>query len=174
MVYAVSQGRDGLRDAWPNLYSEQEAATAAAEEMIRIGSSRADFGWPYCYYDYLKQERRLAPEYGGDKQRTDRCDRLIQPIVAFPAHWAPMGLLFYTGTMFPPEYRTGAFIAFHGSGARAPFPEEGYQVVFLQFKNGMAAEDTISRQVSPAAWSPRRAPSIAPSVWPRGRMGRST
>ena len=143
MVYAVSQGRDGLRDAWPNLYSDQEAATTAAEEMIRVASSRADFGWPYCYYDYLKQERRLAPEYGGDKQRTDRCDRLIQPIVAFPAHWAPMGLLFYTGTMFPAPYRTGAFIAFHGSGARAPFPEEGYQLVFLQFKNGMAAEDTI-------------------------------
>ena len=143
MLYAVSQGRDGLRDAWPNLYSEQEAATAAAEEMIRIASYRADFGWPYCYFDYLKQERRLAPEYGGDKQRTDRCDRLIQPIVAFPAHWSPMGLLFYTGTMFPPQYRTGAFIAFHGSAARAPFPEEGYHVVFLQFKDGMAAEDTI-------------------------------
>ena len=143
MVYAVSQGRDGLHDAWPSLYSEQEAATAAAEEMIRIASYRADFGWPYCYYDYLKQERRLAPEYGGDKERTDRCDRLIQPLIAFPAHWSPMGLLFYTGTMFPPQYRGGAFIAFHGSAARAPFPEEGYQVVFLGFKDGMAAEDTI-------------------------------
>ena len=143
MVYAVSQGRDGLHDAWPNLYSDQDAANAAAEEMIRIASSRADFGWPYCFYDYIKQERILAPEYGGDKQRTDRCDRLIQPIVTFPAHWSPMGLLFYTGTSFPPEYRTGAFIAFHGSAARAPFPEEGYHVVFLQFKDGMAAEDTI-------------------------------
>jgi glucose/arabinose dehydrogenase len=84
----------------------------------------------------------LAPEYGGDKQQIGRCDRLIQPLIAFPAHWAPMSVLFYTGKMFPAEYRGGAFVAFHGSAYRAPLPQEGYQVVFLRFKEGLAADYT--------------------------------
>jgi glucose/arabinose dehydrogenase len=142
MVYAVSHGRDGLHDSWPALYSEEENATAAAEEMIRLAATRPDFGWPYCYYDYLKAQRVLAPEYGGDKQQIGRCDRLIQPLIAFPAHWAPMSVLFYTGKMFPAEYRGGAFVAFHGSAYRAPLPQEGYQVVFLRFKDGLAADYT--------------------------------
>jgi glucose/arabinose dehydrogenase len=142
-VYAVSHGRDALHEFWPAIYSEADGASGAAEEMIRIAASRADFGWPYCYYDYLKQERLLAPEYGGEKTESARCDRLIQPLIAFPPHWAPMALLFYTGSMFPPMYRSGAFIAFHGSAHRSPFPEEGYHVVFLEFKDGIAAADTV-------------------------------
>ncbi len=141
MVYAVSHGRDGLHESWPSLYSDEESATAAGEEMIRIATTRnPDFGWPYCYYDYLKQQRVVAPEYGGDKSTAGRCARLIQPLIAFPAHWAPMAMLFYSGKMFPPQYRGGAFIAFHGSAHRAPLPEDGYEIVFLQFKEGLAAD----------------------------------
>jgi glucose/arabinose dehydrogenase len=140
-IYAVSHGRDRLHDLWPNVYSPEEAATLPAEEMIRITTVRADFGWPYCYYDYLKQERALAPEYGGDKAQPGRCDRMIQPLIAFPAHWAPMSMLFYTGAMFPPAYRTGVFIAFHGSAYRSPFPQEGYQVIYLDFTRDNLAGD---------------------------------
>ncbi len=143
MIYAVSHGRDALHDHWPELYSPEESASAAAEQMIRVASTRADYGWPYCYYDYLKGERVVAPEYGGDKQRSDRCDRQIQPLITFPAHWAPMSIQFYTGKMFPASYQGGAFIAFHGSADRAPLPQEGYQVVFLQFKEGLAADYTV-------------------------------
>ena len=49
----------------------------------------------------------------------------------FPAHWAPNGLTFYEGDMFPARYRNGAFIAFHGGFDRAPLPNEGYKVMFL-------------------------------------------
>jgi glucose/arabinose dehydrogenase len=143
MVYAVSHARDGFHDLWPAMFSEEENAVAGAEEMIRIQTARADFGWPYCYYDYNKAARVLAPEYGGDKQRTDRCDRLIQPLVAFPAHWAPMAMVFYSGKMFPASYQGGAFIAFHGSAFRAPLAQEGYHVVFQQFKNGMAGDYSV-------------------------------
>ncbi|MEP6494907.1 MAG: sorbosone dehydrogenase [bacterium] len=142
-VQAVSHGRDALHDLWSSVYTPEEAALLPAEEMIRIAAARADFGWPYCYYDFLKSQRVLAPEYGGDKQRDDRCDRLIQPLIAFPAHWAPMSLLFYTGKMFPAEYQGGAFIAFHGSAVRAPLPQEGYHVVFLKFKDGLAADYSV-------------------------------
>ncbi len=143
MVYAVSHARDGFHDLWPAMYSDEENAIAGAEEMIRIAAARADFGWPYCYYDYNKAARVLAPEYGGDKQRTDRCDRLIQPLVAFPAHWAPMAMVFYSGKMFPASYQGGAFIAFHGSAFRAPLAQEGYHLVFQQFKNGMAGDYSV-------------------------------
>jgi glucose/arabinose dehydrogenase len=142
MIYAVSDGRDALHDLWPKLYSTEENASEPAEEMVRLQSARADFGWPYCYYDYLKQQRVVAPEYGGDKTRTDRCDRLIQPLVVFPAHWSPMAMVFYNGKMFPEQYRGGAFIAFHGSSQRAPLAEEGFVVVFQQFKDGMAGDYT--------------------------------
>lgn len=137
-VVGVSHGRDGLREGWPSLYSDAAAAEAAGEEMFRVASARADFGWPYCYFDYLKAVRRLAPEYGGDGESTARCERYIQPLVAFPAHWSPMSILFYSGKMFPEEYRRGAFIAFHGSAYRHPLPEEGYEVVFLHMKDGLA------------------------------------
>jgi glucose/arabinose dehydrogenase len=33
--------------------------------------------------------------------------------------------------MFPPEYRGGAFVAFHGSWNRSPLPQDGYKVVFV-------------------------------------------
>ena len=141
-VYAVSHGRDGLHDAWPSIYSDVDAATGAWEEMIRITTIRADFGWPYCYYNGLKLTRYVAPEYGGDKQRTDRCERMIQPLIAFPAHWAPMSMLFYTGKMFPASYKSGAFVAFHGSAKRSPLPEEGYEIAFVRFKDGYAVEHT--------------------------------
>jgi len=142
-VQAVSHARDALHDLWPSAYTAEEAAIIPAEEMIRIAAARADFGWPYCYYDYLKSKRVLAPEYGGDKQRADRCDRLIQPLIVFPAHWAPMSLLFYAGKMFPAEYQGGAFIAFHGSAYRGPLPQEGYDVIFLKFKDGLAADYSV-------------------------------
>ena len=36
----------------------------------------------------------------------------LDPVAAYPAHMAPNGLLFYTGSQFPQKYKNGAFIAF--------------------------------------------------------------
>lgn len=143
LVYGASHDRDGLHDLFPSIYTPEEAATLPADELFRIATSRADFGWPYCYYDYLKGTRVLAPEYGGNKQAVGRCERLIQPLVAFPAHWSPMSILFYTGKMFPVAYRTGAFVAFHGSAYRAPLPQEGYHIVFIQFTGAIPGDYQI-------------------------------
>ncbi len=143
MIYAAAHDRDGLHEYWPNLFSAEESATLPAEELIRLQTTKADFGWPYCYYDYVRQRRVLAPEYGGDKSRTDRCDRLIQPLMVYPAHWSPMSMVFYTGKMFPAKYQGGAFIAFHGSSQRSPLAEEGYQVVFQEFKDGLAGDYSV-------------------------------
>jgi len=42
-------------------------------------------------------------------------------LAAFPAHWGPNGMVFYDKKQFPPRYRNGVFIAFHGSWDRAPY-----------------------------------------------------
>ncbi|NBR72951.1 MAG: sorbosone dehydrogenase [Flavobacteriia bacterium] len=57
----------------------------------------------------------------------------------FPAHWAPNDLLFYQGDQFPPRYKNGAFVAFHGSTNRSPYPQAGYVVAFVPFKEGKPA-----------------------------------
>lgn len=75
----------------------------------------------------------LAPEYGGDGSRVGRCNGVREPLLGFPAHWAPNGLLFYDGEQFPEQYRGSAFIAFHGSWDRAPLPQGGYNVVVVPF-----------------------------------------
>ena len=48
-------------------------------------------------------------------------------------------MLFYNGTQFGAKYRGGAFIAFHGSGSRAPLPQGGYNVVFQPMRDGKAS-----------------------------------
>jgi mono/diheme cytochrome c family protein len=56
-----------------------------------------------------------------------------KPVIAFPAHWAPLQMTLYTGTQFPEKYRGGMFVAFHGSWNRAPRSQAGYKVVFIPF-----------------------------------------
>ena len=92
-------------------------------------------GWPFMYYDGVQNKKIVAPEYGGDKKK-EADAKYLDPAVAFPAHMAPNGLLFYTGNMFPEKYKNGAFIAFHGSWNRAPEPQKGFFVVFQPFKDG--------------------------------------
>ena len=129
-LYAVVHGRDQLHQLFPELYDETEGAEKPAEEFIRIDRGD-DFGWPYCSYDPLERRKELAPEYGGDDAVAGRCEQAEDPIHGFPGHWAPNGLLFYSGSSFPARYRGGAFIAFHGSWNRAPLPQGGYNVTFL-------------------------------------------
>ncbi|MFC4871654.1 PQQ-dependent sugar dehydrogenase [Negadavirga shengliensis] len=139
-VYAVQHGRDMLHGLFPDMYSEEDNAEIPAEELFRL-SDGADFGWPYCYYDPLQDKRLVAPEYGGDRQKTDRCEGTEPPVMAFPGHWAPNDILFYTGDQFPERYKGGALIAFHGSWNRAPLEQKGYFVAFVPFENGEPVGD---------------------------------
>ncbi|HVF46460.1 MAG TPA: PQQ-dependent sugar dehydrogenase, partial [Pyrinomonadaceae bacterium] len=116
-LYGVQHGRDHLIENWPDLYTERQAAENAAEEFFHIEKD-ADYGWPYCYYSIEHQRKVLAPEYGGNGEAVGRCADNKDPLYAFPAHWAPNALLFYTGNQFPSHYKGGAFIAFHGSWFR--------------------------------------------------------
>lgn len=134
-LYAMQHGRDGFFQMFPELYNEEQSAELPAEEFLLVKKG-SNFGWPYCYYDQLQGKKILAPEYGGDAKKQDRCEGMDKPLIGFPGHWAPNGLLFYTGSMFPEKYKNGAFIAFHGSWNRAPLKQKGYNVVFVPFKDG--------------------------------------
>ncbi len=134
-LYVVQHGRDDLNRLYPDLYSIDESVELPAEEMFLVKKGM-DFGWPYCYYDHLQKKKVVSPEYGGDKKRSDRCNEKGMPIYAFPGHWGPNALLFYTADKFPAKYKNGAFIAWHGSWNRAPREQQGYFVTFLPFKNG--------------------------------------
>ena len=129
-LYGLQHGRDNLAQNWG--YPDSASANLPAEELFRMHAGD-DFGWPYCYYDGQRHRKVLGPEYGGDGDATGRCADKRDPIVAFPAHWAPNGLTFYTGRSFPERFHAGAFIAFHGSWNRAPLPQEGYNLVFQPF-----------------------------------------
>lgn len=134
-LHATVHGRDQLSGLWPDLFTDEESAEKPAEEFVRIDEGD-DFGWPYCYFDPATDTKVLAPEFGGDGAAVGRCADARDPLVDFPAHWAPNDLAFYDGSAFPAEYAGGAFIAFHGSWNRAPLPQAGYQVVFAPFEGG--------------------------------------
>ncbi len=132
-LFGVVHGRDQLSALWSEHFTEEESAEKPAEEFVRIDQGD-DFGWPYCYFDPTTDTKVLAPEYGGNGETVGRCALAENPLIDFPAHWAPNDLEFYTGTLFPLAYRGGAFVAFHGSWNRAPMPQAGYNVVFAPFQ----------------------------------------
>jgi glucose/arabinose dehydrogenase len=138
-LFATQHGRDQLSQNFPSLYKPEQGANEPAEELVQEYRG-ADFGWPECYYDYDQKKLVLAPEYGGDGgKKLGVCAQKQEPVAAFPAHWAPNDLLIYQGSQFPTAYTDGAFIAFHGSWNRAPFPQGGYNVVFQPLSAGKAA-----------------------------------
>lgn len=134
-LYVVQHGRDNLHSMWPNLYSPWDNAVLPAEEFGRVREG-SNFGWPYCYYDQFQEKKVLAPEFGGDGKTVGRCSEFDNPLVGFPGHFAPNDLKFYQGDQFPDHYKNGAFIAFHGSTIRNPYPQAGYFVAFVPYQNG--------------------------------------
>ena len=137
-LYIVMNNRDQLNTFWPDKFTAEDNANRPAEPMYRATGGE-NFGWPYCFYDYLQKKEVMNPEYGGDGKDVGKCASFTQPVAVFPAHWAPVDVAFYTGDQFPAKYKNGAFIAFHGSWNRGPLPQDGYNVVFQPFSNGKPA-----------------------------------
>ncbi|RAJ90882.1 glucose/arabinose dehydrogenase [Larkinella arboricola] len=135
-LFALQHGRDSFTRIWPDLYSPWQSAVLPSEEFFKV-TEGMDGGWPYYYYDQIQGKKVLNPEYGGDGKKEGKASEVAKPIIGFPGHWAPNDLVFYTGNQFPERYKNGAFIAFHGSTIRAPYPQSGYFVCFVPFKNGL-------------------------------------
>jgi glucose/arabinose dehydrogenase len=154
-LYIVMNNRDSIDQFWPDHFGAKDNETRPSEPMYRVDKQGDNFGWPYCFYDFTLKKQIVNPEYGGDGKDGGRCSQYKDPIAAFPAHWAPVDVMFYTGTMFPKKYQGGAFIAFHGSWNRSPAPQDGYNVTFQPFAgdkpsgqfevfaNGFAGKDPL-------------------------------
>lgn len=115
-LWASNNGRDLMGDDTP------------PETVYRVEEGM-DAGWPRCHSGRIPD-----PEFGFDSA----CDGVADPVVEMQAHSAPLGLTFYDGDLFPPEYRGDLFIAFHGSWNRSV--PTGYKVVRLDFTDGQPAE----------------------------------
>src|SRR5262249_37777700 len=92
------------------------------------------YGWPYSYIG-ANVDPRVKQE------KPDLVSRAIIPDVLLGSHVAPLQFAFYIGKQFPVSYRGGAFVAEHGSWNRAN--RSGYQVAFVGFKDGKAAQDPV-------------------------------
>lgn len=160
-LFGVVHGRDSLHELWPDLFTEAQRVEKPSEEFVLLERGD-DFGWPYCYHDPETATKYLGPEYGGDGRDIGRCASAKNPLIGFPAHWAPNGLVFYHGEQFPERYRGGAFVAFHGSWNRAPAPQAGYNVVFVP----MSGDDVTGE------WSVFADGFAGDNVSPQGADGR--
>jgi len=129
-IFVTQHGRDQLHTNWPDIIKDaDQEATLPSEELLLLKKD-GDYGWPFCYYDPFVKSLVLAPEYGGDGKTPGLCAQKSAPVAIFPAHWAPNDMVLYDNAQFPPRYRQGVFIAFHGSWNRAPYGQGGYNVVY--------------------------------------------
>lgn len=107
-LWFTDNGRDWVSDDLPN------------DELNRVSKIGEHFGYPYCHQGDLAD-----PKYGNDR----KCSEFTPPVYKQGPHIAGLGMKFYTGDMFPAEYKNGIFIAQHGSWNRAK--KLGYRVLFL-------------------------------------------
>ena len=107
-LWFTDNGRDWAGNAGPE------------DELNRIptGQEGANFGFPYCHADGVPDP---------DIKKPNACAGVILPAALTGPHSAGLGIKFYTGTMFPAEYRDVAFIARRGSWNREQ--KFGYDVV---------------------------------------------
>jgi glucose/arabinose dehydrogenase len=117
-IWAPENGRDWLGDDLP------------PEEILDLGNG-GDFGWPYCYGDRI-------PDLKYSRAAAQRCPSTIPPKVKLQAHSAPLGIAFYNADVFPREYRSDLFVAYHGSWNRS-IPT-GYKVVRVKLNDKQESE----------------------------------
>jgi glucose/arabinose dehydrogenase len=92
----------------------------------------ADYGWPYIYGEgkYNPADRPM-----GDTTYKEYLQKTTLPQLTYQAHAAPMSMAFYTGSLFPAEYKNDAFVAMRGSWNRSN--PSGYKIVRMHFENGV-------------------------------------
>lgn len=96
-LYFTDNGRDWLSEDLPE------------DELNRVTKTGQHFGFPYCH-----QGNFTDRDVGWGRS----CDDFTPPAALLGPHSAALGMRFYTGTMFPQEYRNAIFIARHGSWNR--------------------------------------------------------
>ncbi len=113
-VWCATNERDGLGNDLPPDYA------------TRVGEGKF-YGWPWYYIGDNQDPRH-------DGERADLKGKITVPDVLLQAHSAPLGIAFYDGDAFPPEYRGDGFVTLHGSWNRET--RTGYKVVRIVMKDG--------------------------------------
>ena len=114
-LWFTDNGRDWLGDDAP------------PDELDHAPRPGLDFGFPYCHGGDLPD-----PKFGRERP----CADFTPPAQKLGPHVASLGMRFYSGTMFPPEYRGRIFIAEHGSWNRSV--PTGYRVTMVTLDGGRA------------------------------------
>ena len=97
------------------------------DELNKAYEPGLHFGYPYCHAGYIQD-----PEFGAGHP----CDNYIPPVQKLAPHTASLGMKFYTGDMFPAEYRNQVLIAEHGSWNRTE--PIGYRVTLVKLDGNNA------------------------------------
>lgn len=116
-LWFTENGRDWMGD------------NAPPDELCKATKAGMHFGFPYCHGNNISD-----PEFG----KGHDCNDYVKPEIELGPHVAALGMKFYTGDMFPSEYREQIFIAEHGSWNRSE--PIGYRVMMVTLKDGKAAE----------------------------------
>jgi len=88
-------------------------------ELNRIAVEGSHFGFPFCHGTNIVEPE---PEFAA----LGTCDDSVAPARELGPHVAPLGMVIYDGSMFPPAYRGQVLIAEHGSWDRSE--KIGYRV----------------------------------------------
>ncbi|GAP34340.1 PQQ-dependent sugar dehydrogenase [Piscinibacter sakaiensis] len=105
-LWFTDHGRDWMGDDTPQ------------DELNRLSRPGLNFGFPYCHADGVPDR---------DLRKAGACDGVTRPVAEMGPHAAAMGVLFYTGSMFPAEYRNQLLVARKGSWNRSR--KSGFDVV---------------------------------------------
>ena len=117
-LWFTEHGRDWMGDDKPN------------DELNTVSKEGENFGYPFCHQGDIPDP--LDGKYAS-------CDQFTPPALKLGAHVAPLGLHFYTGNMFPAEYKNNLFIARHGSWNRTT--KQGYDLMRVTLDaNGKVAK----------------------------------
>ncbi len=124
-LYFTDNGRDWLGDNLP------------PDELNHAPKKGMHFGYPYYYGNNI-----VDPEFKEQPPITS----LTAPAMELGAHVASLGMRFYTGKMFPIQYRDQIFIAEHGSWNRTS--PVGYQIILVRLQDGKP----VSQEVFAQGW----------------------
>lgn len=120
-LWFSNHGRDWMGDDKPN------------DTLHRMQKTGLNYGFPYCHEGKLEDDTVRKP---------NACKGVEQPVALMGPHSAVMGVHFYTGNMFPAEYKNVAFVARKGSWNRTT--KIGFDIVTVKADN-----DGKNAKVSP-------------------------
>ena len=119
----------GTNTLWTSVNERDELGDDLVPDFLTSVKEGGFYGWPYSYFGQ-HEDPRIKDEI----KRPDLVAKAIVPEVALGSHTSSLGLVFYNGSMFPSNYKNGAFIGQHGSWNRSHL--SGYKVVFVPFSAG--------------------------------------